>query len=52
MAKRRIAGAPSACTVLDALETSWVAEACTLSLRENRAVRLDEVRVVLTVERG
>ena len=26
------------------LETGWVAEACTLSLRERRPVRIDEVR--------
>ncbi|MPY34312.1 dehydrogenase [Streptomyces adustus] len=35
---------PSPCTVADALEAGWVAEACTLSLREHRPVRIDEVR--------
>ena len=38
-------GAPSPCTVLDAIETGWVAEACTLSLREHRPVRIDEVQL-------
>ncbi|MFD5572539.1 Gfo/Idh/MocA family protein [Streptomyces cadmiisoli] len=35
---------PSPCTVADALEAGWIAEACTLSLREHRPVRIDEVR--------
>ncbi|MCX4903307.1 Gfo/Idh/MocA family oxidoreductase [Streptomyces sp. NBC_00878] len=35
---------PSPCTVADALEASWIAEACTLSLHERRPVRLEEVR--------
>jgi myo-inositol 2-dehydrogenase / D-chiro-inositol 1-dehydrogenase len=40
-----VAGArPSPCTIEDALETGWVAEAATLSLNEHRPVRLDEVR--------
>jgi myo-inositol 2-dehydrogenase/D-chiro-inositol 1-dehydrogenase len=40
-----VAGArPSPCTVADALEAEWVAEACTRSYRERRPVRLDEVR--------
>jgi len=34
----------SPCPVPDALEASWIAEACTRSLREHRPVRLDEVR--------
>ncbi|MET7903530.1 Gfo/Idh/MocA family oxidoreductase [Streptomyces sp. NPDC005355] len=34
----------SPCTVEDALEAGWIAEACTLSLRERRAVRIEEVR--------
>ncbi|MET7490574.1 Gfo/Idh/MocA family oxidoreductase [Streptomyces sp. NPDC005538] len=34
----------SPCTVADAIEASWIAEACTLSLREHRPVRLEEVR--------
>ncbi|MDF3301784.1 Gfo/Idh/MocA family protein [Streptomyces tropicalis] len=34
----------SPCTVADALEAGWIAEACTLSLHEHRPVRLDEVR--------
>lgn len=34
----------SPCTVADALETSWVAEAATRSLHERRPVRLDELR--------
>jgi myo-inositol 2-dehydrogenase / D-chiro-inositol 1-dehydrogenase len=39
-----VAGTPSPCTVADAIEASWIAEACTLSLREHRPVRRDEVR--------
>ncbi|MYX97110.1 Gfo/Idh/MocA family oxidoreductase [Streptomyces sp. SID486] len=35
---------PSPCTVQDALEAGWIAEACTLSLREHRPVTLAEVR--------
>jgi myo-inositol 2-dehydrogenase / D-chiro-inositol 1-dehydrogenase len=35
---------PSPCTVADALEASWIADACTLSLREHRTVRIEEVR--------
>ncbi|GGT31625.1 Gfo/Idh/MocA family protein [Streptomyces chromofuscus] len=37
---------PSPCTVADALEAGWIAEACTLSLQEHRPVRVEEVRVV------
>jgi myo-inositol 2-dehydrogenase/D-chiro-inositol 1-dehydrogenase len=36
---------PSPCTVVDAVEAGWIAEACTLSLREHRPVRIDEVRL-------
>jgi myo-inositol 2-dehydrogenase / D-chiro-inositol 1-dehydrogenase len=35
---------PSPCTVADALEAGWIAEACTLSLKEHRPVRMAEVR--------
>ncbi|MFJ6841899.1 Gfo/Idh/MocA family oxidoreductase [Streptomyces griseoluteus] len=35
---------PSPCTVEEALEATWIAEACTLSLREHRPVPLSEVR--------
>ncbi|MCO1657683.1 Gfo/Idh/MocA family protein [Pseudonocardia humida] len=35
---------PSPCTVEDAMETGWVAEAATRSLAEHRPVRLDDVR--------
>jgi myo-inositol 2-dehydrogenase/D-chiro-inositol 1-dehydrogenase len=35
---------PSPCTIDDALETGWVAEAATLSLAEHRPVRVDEAR--------
>jgi myo-inositol 2-dehydrogenase / D-chiro-inositol 1-dehydrogenase len=35
---------PSPCTVADALEAGWIAEACTTSLREHRPVRMEEVR--------
>ncbi|MFD4790198.1 Gfo/Idh/MocA family oxidoreductase [Streptomyces sp. NPDC058459] len=35
---------PSPCTVAEALEAGWIAEACTLSLREHRPVTLAEVR--------
>ncbi|SME95668.1 myo-inositol 2-dehydrogenase / D-chiro-inositol 1-dehydrogenase [Streptomyces sp. Amel2xC10] len=34
----------SPCTIEDALEAGWIAEACTLSLREHRPVTLAEVR--------
>ncbi|MGW2896603.1 Gfo/Idh/MocA family protein [Streptomyces sp. NPDC001212] len=37
---------PSPCTVADALEAGWIAEACTLSRHEHRPVRIDEVRTV------
>ncbi|MFE6359165.1 Gfo/Idh/MocA family oxidoreductase [Streptomyces sp. NPDC057806] len=40
-----VAGArTSPCTVADALEAGWVAEACTLSLHEHRPVTVAEVR--------
>lgn len=40
-----VAGArPSPCTVAEALEAGWIAEACTRSLREHRPVTLTEVR--------
>ncbi|GGL66398.1 oxidoreductase [Streptomyces fumigatiscleroticus] len=35
---------PSPCTVEEALEAGWIAEACTLSLREHRPVTIEEVR--------
>lgn len=35
---------PSPCTVADALEAGWIAEACTLSLHEHRPVTVEEVR--------
>jgi myo-inositol 2-dehydrogenase / D-chiro-inositol 1-dehydrogenase len=35
---------PSPCTAADALEASWIAEACTLSLKEHRPVRMEAVR--------
>jgi myo-inositol 2-dehydrogenase/D-chiro-inositol 1-dehydrogenase len=34
---------PSPCTVQDAMGTAWVAEAATVSAREHRPVRIDEV---------
>ena len=34
----------SPCTVADAVEAGWIAEACTLSLREHRPVRMSELR--------
>ena len=34
----------SPCTITDGLEASWIAEACTTSLREHRPVRLDHIR--------
>lgn len=37
---------PSPCTVADAVEAGWIAEACTLSLREHRPVPVKEVRLV------
>ncbi|MGW2524934.1 Gfo/Idh/MocA family protein [Streptomyces sp. NPDC001617] len=40
-----VAGArPSPCTVADALEAGWIADACTLSLHEHRPVTIAEVR--------
>jgi myo-inositol 2-dehydrogenase/D-chiro-inositol 1-dehydrogenase len=36
---------PSPCTVADALEADWIAEACARSLQEHRPVRIEEVRV-------
>lgn len=35
---------PSPCTVADALEAEWIAEACSRSLREHRPVPVQEVR--------
>ena len=35
----------SPCPVPDAIEASWIAEACTRSLREHRPVRVEEVRL-------
>jgi myo-inositol 2-dehydrogenase/D-chiro-inositol 1-dehydrogenase len=35
---------PSPCTVADALEADWIAEACARSQREHRPVRIAEVR--------
>jgi myo-inositol 2-dehydrogenase/D-chiro-inositol 1-dehydrogenase len=34
----------SPCTVADAVEAGWIAEACTLSMHEHRPVRMTEVR--------
>ncbi|AGZ38963.1 Gfo/Idh/MocA family protein [Actinoplanes friuliensis] len=34
----------SPCTVADAVAAGWIAEACTVSLRDHRPVRVDEVR--------
>ncbi|RSS01100.1 Gfo/Idh/MocA family oxidoreductase [Streptomyces sp. WAC00469] len=39
-------GRPSPCTVEDALEAGWIAEACTRSLHEHRPVRVEDVRTV------
>jgi myo-inositol 2-dehydrogenase/D-chiro-inositol 1-dehydrogenase len=36
----------SPCTVADAVEAGWIAEACTLSMHEHRPVRMTEVRTV------
>jgi myo-inositol 2-dehydrogenase/D-chiro-inositol 1-dehydrogenase len=36
--------AESPCTVADAVEAGWIAEACTLSLHEHRPIRMSEVR--------
>lgn len=35
---------PSPCTVADAIEVGWIAEACTRSLQQHRPVRLAEFR--------
>jgi myo-inositol 2-dehydrogenase / D-chiro-inositol 1-dehydrogenase len=35
----------SPCTVADALEANWIADACTLSLHEHRPVQIEEVRL-------
>ena len=37
---------PSPCTIADALEAGWIADACTLSLHEHRPVTIAEVRTV------
>ena len=39
---------PSPCTIDDALETGWVAEAATLSLAEHRPIRVEEARARLS----
>lgn len=36
----------SPCTVAEALEAGWIADACTLSLQEHRPVRIEDVRTV------
>jgi myo-inositol 2-dehydrogenase/D-chiro-inositol 1-dehydrogenase len=36
--------APTPCSVADAMEAGWIAEAATLSLREHRPVRMTEVK--------
>lgn len=42
---RAVAGTDSPhCTVADALEAQWIAEACTLSWKQHRPVRIEEVR--------
>jgi myo-inositol 2-dehydrogenase/D-chiro-inositol 1-dehydrogenase len=35
----------SPCTVADAVEAGWIAEACTLSMHERRPVMMSEVRI-------
>lgn len=35
---------PSPCTVADAVEVGWIAEAATLSLHEHRPIRMDDLR--------
>src|SRR6266542_17429 len=35
---------PSPCPVADALEADWIADACAVSVREHRPVRIEEVR--------
>jgi myo-inositol 2-dehydrogenase/D-chiro-inositol 1-dehydrogenase len=35
---------PSPCTVADAVEVGWIAEAATMSLHQHRAIRLDDIR--------
>jgi myo-inositol 2-dehydrogenase/D-chiro-inositol 1-dehydrogenase len=40
-----VSGRPSPCSPADALETFYVAEACELSRREKRPVKMDEVRL-------
>jgi len=39
---------PSPCTIEDALQTGWVAEAAMLSLAEHRPVRVDDMREPLS----
>jgi myo-inositol 2-dehydrogenase/D-chiro-inositol 1-dehydrogenase len=36
---------PSPCTVADAVEVGWIAEAADLSLHEHRPVRMVDIRV-------
>lgn len=35
---------PSSCTVADAVEVGWIAEAATMSLQQHRPIRLDDIR--------
>jgi len=35
---------PSPCTVWDAIEVGWIAEAADLSLRQHRPISIDDVR--------
>ena len=35
---------PSPCTVADAVEVGWIAEAADLSLHQHRPVRMDDIR--------
>jgi myo-inositol 2-dehydrogenase / D-chiro-inositol 1-dehydrogenase len=35
---------PSPCTVADAVEVGWIAEAATMSLHQHRPIRLDDIR--------
>jgi len=39
----------SPCTVADAVEVGWVAEAATMSLHEHRPIRMDEIREPVAV---
>src|SRR3954470_19564003 len=43
---------PSPCSVADAVEVGWIAEAATMSLHQHRPIRLDDIRDRTIASRG